>query len=81
MGAVLHVAIRPEALCRCVVALVAQRVERFEDRRLGLLGRGLPQVISFPAVFVLPSAAEPTMFQLSCTTADGSNVSADSFLA
>ena len=81
VGAVLHVAIRPEALCRCVVALVEQRVERFEDRRLGLLGRGLPQVISLPAVFVLPSAAEPTMFQLSCTTTDGSNVAADRFLA
>jgi hypothetical protein len=44
-------------------------------------GMELHHVISFPAVFVLPSAAEPTIFQLSCTTADGRKVSADSFLA
>src|SRR6266540_2764975 len=62
-------------------ALVEQRVERFEDSCLVLLGRGLHHVISFPAVLVLPSAGEPTILQLSHTTADGRNVSADSLLA
>src|SRR6266540_5861590 len=50
-------------------ALVEQRVERFEDSCLVLLGRGLHHVISFPAVLVLPSAGEPTILQLSHTTA------------
>ena len=42
-----------EALCRCVVVLVEQRVEGVEDSRLALLGCGLHHVISFPAVFVI----------------------------
>ena len=63
-----------------ISAGAVQRVERFEDSRLVLLGRGLHHVTSFPAVFVLPSAAEPTIFKLSCTTADGRKVSAESFL-
>jgi hypothetical protein len=81
IGAVLNISGRSETFSGRIVALVEQRVERFEDSRLVLLGRGLHHVISFPAVFVLPSAAEPTIFQLSCTTADSRNVSADSFLA
>src|SRR5258708_39864390 len=49
--------------------------------RVVLLGGGLHHVISFPAVFVVESAAEPTIFELKSTTADGRAVSADSFRA
>jgi len=47
MGAVLDVAVRPEPLRGSVVAFVEQSVERLEDERLVLRGRGLGQEGSF----------------------------------
>src|SRR5258708_32784594 len=49
--------------------------------RLVVLGRGFHHVISFPAVFVVESAAEPTILELKSKTVDGRAVSADSFRA
>src|SRR6266403_3825796 len=49
MSAVLNVACRPESFCGRIVALVEERVERFQDEGLVLFGCSLRHVDSFRA--------------------------------
>src|SRR5258706_7197153 len=47
MSAVLNVVCRPESFCGGIVALVEERVERFQDEGLVLFGRRLRHLHSF----------------------------------